>query len=253
MRKNSFLVLLIMVAFLFAGFLVKSTAAADDPVSTLKGSKTPVHLHSLAGSPAGGDTLVDTLLSMMNTWWQSIYPPNTYNAIWKVRDERYVPRLSKDDKLGLRYYSSYPPGTAGDSLWVNVSKVTLTLLLTRTTLPNDTLWVEFTGGGDSLSPDSLNRALTDPVNTWWHEVRPTWCNYYQITAINATPLQRSRNITMGGAIWHVEAVAIDIEVHSIPDPAVPTMTQWGVIILVVLLIGSAVFIGLKRRKVAVPA
>jgi hypothetical protein len=34
---------------------------------------------------------------------------------------------------------------------------------------------------------------------------------------------------------------------------VPTMTQWGVIILVALLISSAVFIGLRRRKAAVPA
>jgi hypothetical protein len=33
----------------------------------------------------------------------------------------------------------------------------------------------------------------------------------------------------------------------------PTLTQWGIITLVVLLIGSAVFIMLRRRKAAVPA
>jgi hypothetical protein len=34
---------------------------------------------------------------------------------------------------------------------------------------------------------------------------------------------------------------------------IPTLTQWGVIILVALLVGSAVFIMLRRRKAAVPA
>jgi hypothetical protein len=36
-------------------------------------------------------------------------------------------------------------------------------------------------------------------------------------------------------------------------PAVPTLTQWGAIILVALLIASAVFIMLRRRKATVPA
>ena len=34
---------------------------------------------------------------------------------------------------------------------------------------------------------------------------------------------------------------------------VPTTTQWGIIILVVLIVSSAVFIGLRRRRAAVPA
>jgi hypothetical protein len=36
-------------------------------------------------------------------------------------------------------------------------------------------------------------------------------------------------------------------------PLIPTLTQWGVIILVALLILSAIYIMLKRRKATVPA
>jgi len=37
------------------------------------------------------------------------------------------------------------------------------------------------------------------------------------------------------------------------EPATPTLTQWGLIILVVLLIGSTAFILHRKRKAAVPA
>jgi hypothetical protein len=37
------------------------------------------------------------------------------------------------------------------------------------------------------------------------------------------------------------------------DPAVPTLTQWGIIALIALVLGSAVFLMLRRKKAAVPA
>ena len=47
-------------------------------------------------------------------------------------------------------------------------------------------------------------------------------------------------------------VAIDIEVHSIDPPdKIPSVTSWGLVILVVLLLASAVFIFLRRKKVMV--
>jgi len=39
----------------------------------------------------------------------------------------------------------------------------------------------------------------------------------------------------------------------IVDGQTPTLTQWGIIIMITLIVGSAVFIMLKRRKATVPA
>jgi len=38
-----------------------------------------------------------------------------------------------------------------------------------------------------------------------------------------------------------------------PRPQTPALTEWGLIILVALLIASTIFVMLRRRKAAVPA
>jgi hypothetical protein len=107
----------------------------------------------------------------------------------------------------------------------------------------------------SAFPDSFYYVRQNPVSTWWHEEEPDYCNWWHIASWidNGNGVLDSCDIIDFVTYWHVEDVAIDIEVLSIPDPTVPTMTQWGLIVLVLLLIASAVFIGLKRRKAAVPA
>lgn len=369
MRKNIFLILLVAAIFVFVGTVHQSAKAVDDPVQFIKNAKTPVHFHSLAGGvtciPGISDSLINNQASMVGTWWHSICPTNTFSAFWKVQAQidNGTFGLNPSDKLKMGFYTSYPPGTPGDSLWVHVEDVTITQILKRTTFPFDTMYLEYTGGYDSLgypilnpvstrtwweegwpsccpyyyhidsiappttpfdtlrcckyvklntiglslkrvfapgdtstlyleftggtSPDSINRALNNPVCTWWRgiwpdsvrwrtpaDTIPVYCWYFHIDSINpGPPLQTCRNILLRRdgtptpddttwwhvenvvvrPEWHVEDVAIDIEVLSIPDPTVPTMTQWGIIILVALLIGSGVFVMLRRRKAAVPA
>jgi hypothetical protein len=50
--------------------------------------------------------------------------------------------------------------------------------------------------------------------------------------------------------WHVEDIATDIEVIT-KAPEVPTTTEWGLVVLAALLVASAVFVYLRRKKVMV--
>ncbi len=241
MRKNISLIVLVAAIFVFVGALSNSAKAADDPVEAIRNAKTPVHLHSLAP----GDDLVHDLTTWIGTTWHSLYPPATYCHVWEVIDERDngIPGLNPSDKLKIEHVPD------GSWIWVHVEDVTITLKLSNVSAPTETMYVEFSGGADSL-----DYPIPNPVSTWWHEVWPVWCEWWHIDAIDGgPPLQTCKIITINGQDWHVEDVATDLLVQSIPDPTVPTMTQWGVIILVVLIVGSAVFIMVRRRRVPVPA
>ena len=246
MRKNIFLIILLAMIFVFVGVMNNSAKAEDDPVELLKNSKTPVHLHSLAG----GDTLVHEwpmVEDLVCTYWHGIYPPWLYCTIWHcVAVLNYGgPNLDPGDKLRIEYVEGH------DSVWVLVEEVTITLKLVREVEPFDSMYVEYGGGYDSLY---LVDPIHNPVCTWWHEVWPNWCVWWHIDQIiPEPPIQTCKVIIINGEPWHVVDVATDILVQSIGDPTVPTMTQWGVIILVVLIVGSAVFIMVRRRKATVPA
>ena len=250
MRKNIFLIVLLATILVFVGAMNKGAKADVDPVEMIKNAKTPVYLHSLAG----GDSLVLGLDSMVCTWWMSIYPSNTYPHVWHVIEERDTldSGLSPYDKLKIEYMG---PGSGTGSLWVDVLEVTKTLILTLAPLHEDTMYIEYTGGYDSL----VNPA-TDPdyfpLGTWWHEIWPVYCPVYQIIEWidnGDAFLSFCDTISFDGVdYWHVKDVAIDIEVHSIDPPdKIPSMTSWGLIILVVLLLASAVFIFLRKKKVMV--
>jgi len=248
MRKNILLIVLVAAIFVFVGAMSNSAKAADDPVEALRNAKTPVHLHSLAV----GDDLVHNLPSMISTNWHSIYPPATWCHEWHVIDERDngIPGLNPSDKLKIEHVPD------GSWVWVHVEEVTITIVLESYPDPFDTMYLEFTGGYDSL-----DYPIPNPISTWWHEIWPEFCPYFHLTSwIDNGDGYLSTcdqiDITDEGEVvtdWHVIDVATDILVQSIPDPTVPTLTQWGVIILVALIIASAIFIMIRRRRVPVPA
>lgn len=275
MRKNIFLILLVAAIFVFVGTVPQSAKAVDDPVQFIKNAKTPVHFHSMAGGvtciPGISDSLIHHQANVLGTWWHSIYPPVTFSAFWKVKAqiENGIFGLNTSDKLKIGYYNSYPPGTPGDSLWVHVENVTITLVLERHPTHADTMYVEFERGWNRVDSNFVNFAISNilpqsVVCDTLHEVWPVYSPRYHLSSWTATApphdslrccdiIDLTNLETMEVSDWHVIDVAIDIEVLSIPDPTVPTMTQWGIIILVALLIGSGVFVMLRRRKVAVPA
>jgi len=249
MRKNILLIVLMAAIFVFVGAISNSAKAAEDPVDLIRNAKTPVYLHSLDG-------LVHRDPSMISTNWHSIYPPATWCHEWHVIDERDngTYGLNPSDKLKIEHVPD------GSWIWVHVEEVTKTLILTLESNPLDTMYVEYTGGYDSLVNPATDPDY-HPVSTWWHEIVPEFCTFYHLTSwmddgngelsfCDYIELTDTLNVVSS---WHVEDVATDILVQSIPDPTVPTLTQWGVIILVLLILGSAIFIMLRRRKVPVPA
>jgi hypothetical protein len=248
MRKNIFVIVLVAALFVFVGAMSNSAKAADDPVDLIKNAKTPVYLHSMAG----GDSLVHELPTMVCTWWHSIYPPNTYCHVWHVIDEidNGTPGLNPSDRLKIQHAET------GDSVWVHVDEVTITIVLESDPVPTDTMYLEFTGGYDSLEYPILN-----PISTWWHEIVPEFCGFYHLTSwtdngdgiLSFCDIIDITDTLEVVTDWHVTDVAIDILVQSIPDPTVPTLTQWGVIILAVLIVASAIYIMVRRRRATVPA
>lgn len=258
MRKNIFLIVLVAALFVFVGALSNSAKAADDPVDLIKNAKTPVYLHSLAG----GDSLVHENPTMISTWWHSIYPPNTFCHVWHVIDEvdNGIPGLNPSDKLKIEHQET------GSWVWVHVEEVTITLILTLEPDHLDTMYVEFENGWTDVGADFVDLAIHPPVVCdTLHEIRPQFCERYHLSSWIDDPLNPDGMLSICDTIdithlgteevtwWHVEDVAIDILVQSIPDPTVPTMTQWGVIVLVALLLASAIFIMVRRRKATVPA
>jgi hypothetical protein len=81
------------------------------------------------------------------------------------------------------------------------------------------------------------RIYLDPVgDSLWTTIDTT----YTITL--------AKNLATGDSL----EVVVNEEDENIAGTT-PTMTYWGMIILVILIVGSGIFVMLKRRKVAVPA
>jgi len=235
--------LLAVIIFMMTGMLL--LGGQNQTFAQEKGFTSGI-LHSLAP----GDSLVTG--NPLNSTWEEISKHHSLfqYQVYKWRDTNNSTKIDSCDTIWLQRINP-----SGECLAVHVKHVTLTLILDNdsTHIKKD---VEFTGGA---SPDSISRAINTPVCTWWFEVWPDtlWNLYYHIDEIQpGPPLQTSRHIRSGSTWYHVEDVAIDITAERVstkfPCPGTPTLTQWGLIILVVLLIGSAVFIMLRRRK-AVPA
>ncbi len=236
MRRNIVLITL-MVGVL--GLMNSVVNAADDPVQAIRDSKTPVHMHSLAS----GDIQITNWGDVNGSQWHSLYPPTTYCHNWACIGgiDNGNGLLSAGDRLKLQHIAT------GKSLWTLVEWVTTTVVF-RDTLSNDTMYVEYVCGYDTCPPP-----LGYPFSVLWHEILPEYCNSHEITGFSDNGdgiLSTCDYAQFDGdpEWWHVEDVATDILVQSIPDPTVPTLTQWGVIVLVALLISSAIFIMLRRRK-----
>lgn len=176
MRKNIFLIVMLAAIFVFAGAMNKGAKADVDPVEMIKNAKTPVYFHSLAGL----DSLVHEEPTQVCNWWMSIYPDNTYPHVWHVIGEKDngIPGLNPLDQLRIEYKG---PGSGTGSLWIDVLEVTKTLILTLEPDHLDTMYIEYTGGYDSLM-----NPLTDPdyypVCTWWHEIWPEFCRIYHLSS-----------------------------------------------------------------------
>ncbi len=277
MRKNTCAVLIVTALMLLWGAARLNAIGPGDPMP-----KTGAVLHSLAPDTSEvGDSLVTNISAIVGTWWRQLYECfNTY----KVVDYRDNPRGTPDGALsrcdyiqvdlrknlmvwgnpasGWRYF---PEGYWRH--WLHVDEVTVTLKLKKQGSPQDSCFVDYVGY--SLAP------LSNPTGGRWHSFWPpaypprpdsiALLDQATTDEQHQTPADTLRTciyvhfvgdaLGLGDYWWHVEDVAIDVLVHyeDPPTPGVPTTTQWGLIILVALILGSAIFIMVRRRRAAVPA
>jgi len=191
--------------------------------------------------------------------------PDTSTTCWnRYKCYRWRPssgKLNYSDTLWLKWYAAGNVTLPTPQCYkMHVKEVTLTLKLKRLSplrgsVLDDSMYVEYIGGADSLY-----RALSDTCS-WWHEVWPHYSPLYHLDSIRTAPISYCDTITLrdtqgNRSRWHVRHVGIDVTFDSHMTvqcpPETPTITQWGLIILVALLVSSAVFILLKRRKTTVP-
>lgn len=227
--------------------------STDDPVEAIKNSKTPVQF----SSEAGGDSLVHDRPSFICTRWHSIYPPAVYCHNWHCIDERLndTPGLNPCDTLKIEHTTTH------NSVWVHVQEVSAGLMLTAPADSSDTMYLEFENGWSKLGIGFADSAIFPPLNgDTLHEKRPINCQRYSIAGWkdhnNNALLDVSDSLALARVglqdttWWQVRKVKTAMDVFSIPYPDVPTFTQWGVIVLVALLISSAVYITLRKRRKA---
>lgn len=261
--------LLALVLIVVAGFIVLTSqneafAQAQDKDAT----KGPWIIHSMAG----GDTIVTG--NPVCTHWVQIYLGplgtcwNKYHCYrWADNGDNW---LSPCDTLYMHMYWPYEA-----YYWMHVEEVTKTLRLkydeSHQPQPSpppglDSMYAEFTWGWSHFQDqweDSLDR---NPIGKILEVVWPS--NYYQyrfhlnswIDTDGGGTLSPCDTIDMideqtgDTTWWHVEAVKTDVKIDAHGRiRQQPTLTQWGAIILVALLIASAVFIMLRRRKATMPA
>ena len=144
-----------------------------------------------------------------------------------------------------------------DGIWYHVDArtVTITLVKKPELNPDSLIYFEFM--------EFVDDTIWDPICTNWHEIYPNYCQRWHCSSFdpNETPYLDScdqidfHKIGEADTVdFHVIKVSTDyILKKGQPPGGIPTTTQWGIIILAVLIVSSGVFIALRRRKAAVPA
>jgi hypothetical protein len=201
------------------------------------------------------------------TYWHELHPQ--YSRRWQVSKWKGDTNGRLDCGEFIQLKGTLP----NDTTWFQVETKTTTIKLLKKPALTDTFFLEYWGdnpkGTKGFCADTL---VQQPVSTYWHLVRgvapDTFCEVWhcsswvdngngyldscdQVDFYKVRPLLPDQPpVYMGD--YHVIRVATDLILIKTGTSPTPTMTQWGLIILVVLLIASAVFVALKRRR-PVPA
>lgn len=230
--------------------VVRVTEVSDSLWLILENPEVPSDTMLIKFSGSGYSDSVDFALdSLVCTWWHEIWP--NFCQWWHIKSwhdngNHYVDSCDTIDMVRVQ-----------DVEWWHVLSVTEDAGELRLTIDDIggvkqiKRFLVFSGG---LHPDSVNRALTEPVCTWWHEIHPDTCQWWHINSWIDTPELDSCDTVDFKTWWHVEDIATDIEVITTDEPpegAIPTTTEWGMIVLAALLVASAVFVYLRRKKVMV--
>ncbi len=192
------------------------------------------------------------------TWSNGTVPNGTWcGACVKTNQRRirhkYLPRWSyaKSDSvagpaLSHEFFEYDPPSKGMVSLSVSNNAEDggpMTIQIIQTTVVDDIIPMQ------KLVYDSLGSVNWE--RTWTNVALPLQglfnCDMYNISAGKAV-IYRAKVYLNSDPSNVVEYVGQ----FQAAESAIPTLTQWGLIILVALLVTSAVFIMLKKRKATMP-
>jgi hypothetical protein len=187
--------------------------AEDGLLQSLNFHLENLHLHSLQG-------ILEPGIPPESTLWHELYPHycQVYHlGMWEDNGDG---ELSPCDMVGMEQIE--PPG---EFHYYHVKEVTITIVLSPEEPPFDTMYLEFTGGYNL-------GILTQPICTWWHEVRPTFCNWYHLSNwydqgsgyLDECDYVELTDTDGGLTYWHVEDVATDILLKR--ESFDPLGSQW---------------------------
>jgi hypothetical protein len=202
----------------------------------------------------GYDSLLYPISNPLSTWWHETWPK--YCQWWHVNS------WHDNGNLFLNSCDTIDIAKAEDVEWWHVQAQPFVAGLCSLILDQGAFRKYLVASGPP-NPDSCAWKITHPICTWWREVVPpadtiwwhigSWIDsglpHNELSVCDTIDIVRAENLEW----WHVEDVAIDIQVLSGPVPRTPTMTQWGVVVLAALIVISAVYIMLRRRRATVPA
>jgi hypothetical protein len=227
-----------------------------DNLSWAPGVVDTVHIRRVATNI----TLRRKYYNPESTQWHELYP--NYCVRWHLDDwiDNGTGKLDVCD-----YIKMYRKPNPADTTWYHIDGITKTIFVRKKPDFVDSLYMEYIGTHGPAPPKGMTQdtLITDPVGTWWHEIWPNFCQVYRCDSWDdngngyldpSDQIDLTRIIPPGAnEDYHVERVATDIILKKRSPFPTPSMTEWGLIVLFVLLISSGVFIALRRRKRAIPA
>jgi hypothetical protein len=215
-------------------------------------------------------------------WYEDI-APNTRGAEWEephFNKQLVQPGLPQDlDGLqlfgGWVHFYSEEGDPAGPGVRASVRDMNGNVYITHDEIVAAVTFLGWNGSGD-IDLDGLMAWDVAPEDEWSdgdtiifsiRDTRPGGGNWDGGEIVVLPHIGQPASaffLVHGGHIWNtgfdvhtafgVQKDEVDaIEAGPTPWQQTPTLTGWGLIILVALLIGSTVFVILRRRKAAVPA
>jgi len=156
------------------------------------------------------------------TDWHELYPEfcNWYHlSNWSDNGDDV---LSPCDRIKMTE-------EAGSVNWYHVDDVTITLLVSEPVEPTRKMAIEFDGGYEQI-----NKAMDNPVCTYWYEVHPSFCPMYHLKdwEDNGDEYLSSCDWiflvpeTGEGSWWHVDNVTTDIIVSPLTAVSRNTYRVW---------------------------
>ncbi len=161
--------------------------------------------------------LVDTIYNPIGTWWHEVWP--NFCEIWEITawDDNGNGYLDYCDWITIRNWIS------GEIRTVHVGAVDTDILMKEIKpVPPEPL----PEGTNYHNDDEVDVDIENPIGSWWHELYPTYCQYWELTSWfdNGDSMLSACDYldftSPDGLIWkkfHLEWIGWTIEITKLDD------------------------------------